>query len=765
MPKTKKNSLQHKKNIKLSHHHAKPFRKRHYGSFFGLCLAAIILLVLLVQYNDLVYNSTLDAKTFIIHLFNSSNLTTKSVSSTYGFSFSYDPNKLYASAYDSSNGNLYIGDELSTSRQYQEVRLSSSWINGKTTTSQMTIETMSLSTADESLNAIETTFMKNKNYKDEILTNNSSVEIGGNTFLKSEWHKNQSNQLLAKVLDPVLTTYSGKINGQAYVISISQTTSGESISAYLDVLNSLTFNTKSVSILPMDNSSVASTHKTWFDSLFFTNLAMAASTKSASQPSSEYVSSLYSPAVVKIYNVYCQDISIQGKMYLSADCNGGVSGTGFFVSSDGIIATNGHVASESPKDDVIMDALNNAVNLNDFTYLQYLSNLAGVTQLDLPSTNSDQKNLGILINDIYNIPDSYFTVSHNVSNLVVALGIKQPDPTELINDTQNLTQYPNQSTIQHAKISAIDYRAADGADGFVKSDVALLKVDGSNYPVVKLGAIDEVMQGANLNILGFPGQASTNGLVNSDGVVSLTNGTVASIKNAAGNGNKLIETDTVIGHGNSGGPVLADNGDVVGIATYTVNGASSSDATFNYVRDIGDLISLAQKNNIIFNTSSKTQIAWQKGIDLFNKSHYSESLKYFNQVKSLYPAHPTVADFIANAETQIQQGHDIKDFPTVLVLSISLGIVVVGAVVMVFVIKNHKKKHELYNQHVASGSISPMTAGSSPQFVEVAPISQPSIETAVTHQQAAPSTQGPTNPANHPTEDHENSMSGESEQR
>ena len=259
--------------------------------------------------------------------------------------------------------------------------------------------------------------------------------------------------------------------------------------------------------------------------------------------------------------------------------------------------------------------------------------------------------------------------------------------------------------------------------------------------MVKLGSLSDVMQGANLNILGFPGQASDNGIVNSDGIASLTNGTVASIKNAAGKGSyKVIETDTVIGHGNSGGPAMNDSGNVVGIATYTVSGASTSDATFNYVRDIADLTALAQKKNISFDTTSKTQIAWQKGIDLFDKSHYSESLKYFNQVKSFYPAHPTVANFVANANTQIQQGHDVKTFPTVLVLSLGLGISAVGAAVMIFVIRSHKKKHDLYNQHVAGGVIDPMVPGSAPQYVQ--PTASQAPPTApIMPQQPAPTVQ------------------------
>ena len=717
--KEKKLHRKNSKPIKITHHHAKPFRKRHYGYFFGFVISAIVVLVLLVQYNDLVYSSTNNAKMFIEQLFNGTSSNIKSVSSTYGFNFKYNSNNLYASAYDSATGNLYIGDELSINRQYQEVRLSSSRVNGKASTNQMTIKMTPLLYASESLDAIQANEIKSLNHKDLVINSTSTVQINGITYLKSVWHQNVSSTTLSKIISPTFTTYSGKSNGYAFTILITQANSGDSIAVYNDVLNSITFSAKNVSLVPEIVSTRASANRTLLDSLMLSNLAKAASTVNAAQPASEYISSLFSPSVVKIYNIYCQDISIDSQLYLMDDCNGGVTGSGFFVSSDGYIATNGHVVDSSPKDDVIMDAITQLVNFDNDKYFAYLMKLANVTSLDLPATNTTEKNLAIVINKFYSLSDARFTVSNNVSNLVIALGQKQPDTTELINDTKARKSYPAQTDILHAKIVAKDYRAADGIDGFAASDVALIKIDGSNYPVTKLGAIDEAMQGSNLNILGFPGAANSNGLVNStQGVATLTSGKVSSTKNAAGNGDKLIETDTVIGHGNSGSPAIIDNGDVVGVATYSINGATTSDATFNYVRDIADLKNIALKNNVNFLTTSKTQTAWQKGIDLFNKAHYSGSIKFFNQVKSSYPAHPTVDKFIANANEQIKAGRDVKDFPTGLMLSGVFVVALCGTGIALYAIRSHKKKHDLYKEHVASGVITPMIPGSQPQYIQ-----------------------------------------------
>lgn len=734
------------KTVKITHHHAKPFRKRHYGSFFAFVVAALIILILLVQYNDLVYSSTNNAKLFIEQLFSGSSTSIKSVTSTYGFSFKYNSNNLYASAYDSSSGNLYIGDELSTDRQYQEIRLSSSRVNGKASTSQMTLKTSPLLYANESLDAIQANEITTLNRKNLILNNTSTVQINGVTFLKSVWHQNVTASTLSKIITPTITTYTSKSNGYAFTALITQANSNDSINVYTDVLNSITFGAKSVSLVQENMTTRANANKTIFDSLMFSNMARAAATASAAQPASEYISSLYSPSVVKIYNIYCQDISIDGQLYLTSDCNGGVTGSGFFVSSDGYIATNGHVVNSSPKDDVIMDAIDQLVNFDNDKYFAYLMKLANVTSLDLPASNTTEQNLAIVINKFYALSDSRFTVSNNISNLVVTLGQKQPDTTELIDDTKGIKSYPSQSDILHAKVVAKDYRAADGVNGFKASDVALIKIDGSNYPVTRLGSIDEAMQGSNLNILGFPGAANSNGLVNStQGVATLTSGKVSSTKNAAGNGDKLIETDTVIGHGNSGSPAILDNGDVVGIATYTINGATTSDATFNYVRDIADLKNLAAKSNVNFVTTSKTQIAWQKGIDLFNKAHYSGSIKYFNLVKNEYPAHPTVDKFIADANAQINAGRDIKDFPVALALSGVLFISIVGAGIAFFVIRNHKKKHELYKEHVASGAITPMVPGSAPQYI------QPQMLGTPVGPQSVASNELPVNPPTQPT--------------
>ncbi len=227
--------------------------------------------------------------------------------------------------------------------------------------------------------------------------------------------------------------------------------------------------------------------------------------------------------------------------------------------------------------------------------------------------------------------------------------------------------------------------------------------------------------GDDLSILGYPGDASDNGIVDStSSEATLTTGKVSAIKNAAGSTKKLIETETTIGHGNSGGPAFDDNGQVVGIATYTVDGSGQGNGVFNYIRDIKDLKDLASANNISFDTNSTTQAQWAQGLAYFYTSHYSKALINFNTVQQLYPNDSSVTSFIASAKQHVANGDDVVDFPLVPVL-IAATVIFAGIGLGLFLIIRHHRKHVIYNAAVAQGAALPAGPGIPTQSVYVAP--------------------------------------------
>jgi S1-C subfamily serine protease len=89
-------------------------------------------------------------------------------------------------------------------------------------------------------------------------------------------------------------------------------------------------------------------------------------------------------------------------------------------------------------------------------------------------------------------------------------------------------------------------------------DIALLKLEGSNFPQLTLAPAQSVERGSTVVAIGSPGDGFQN---------SVTKGIVSGVGPLSGQPGSWIQTDTAINPGNSGGPLLNEAGDVVGITT------------------------------------------------------------------------------------------------------------------------------------------------------------------------------------------------------
>jgi serine protease Do len=89
-------------------------------------------------------------------------------------------------------------------------------------------------------------------------------------------------------------------------------------------------------------------------------------------------------------------------------------------------------------------------------------------------------------------------------------------------------------------------------------DLALVKVDGSGFPHLPLAELAEVHPGASVLAVGYP----SGGLS-----ATVTKGIVSAIGKIEHHDGTWIQTDVALNPGNSGGPLLDAEGDVVGIAT------------------------------------------------------------------------------------------------------------------------------------------------------------------------------------------------------
>jgi serine protease Do len=89
-------------------------------------------------------------------------------------------------------------------------------------------------------------------------------------------------------------------------------------------------------------------------------------------------------------------------------------------------------------------------------------------------------------------------------------------------------------------------------------DVALLKVDASGLPHLRLAELSTIRTGQTVIAIGNP----TRGLPN-----SVTKGIVSAVGEEKNHSGTWVQTDAAINPGNSGGPLLNTSGEVIGITT------------------------------------------------------------------------------------------------------------------------------------------------------------------------------------------------------
>ena len=414
------------------------------------------------------------------------------------------------------------------------------------------------------------------------------------------------------------------------------------------------------------------------------------------------------PAVVRIASVYCPnfDLKLSGVIQnFSGGCSAGY-GSGFIVSPEGYIATNGHVVKSS-----VGEVLTDSIELGNLPIIKSYLNFLVKTKL-IKQATADEYYAKAAAGDT----DALKTISASIgdnslkdtevkeNSVESSYAIQLSDEAVTIN-SKNLRAFNYDNNIVSAKLIDINYDPySDVAkNGFGSSDVAILKIgSGSNYPFTRLGSILGIGQGSKLTVIGFPGSAENELVSKSQSLPTTTQGTVSSIRNANGTSNKLIQTDASIAKGNSGGPAYDSNGEVIGLATYKV--ADSNETNINYLRDIQDVKDLLNKNGIqLPKYSTGNQMVWEQALTKFSRAYYTSAIADFKKIKADYPQNTLVDNYIARAEDAKSKGKEATD-PNLylIIIAITAVFIFIPTVVLFVVIAHHHRRRDRHNTYIKS---------------------------------------------------------------
>ncbi len=195
---------------------------------------------------------------------------------------------------------------------------------------------------------------------------------------------------------------------------------------------------------------------------------------------------------------------------------------------------------------------------------------------------------------------------------------------------------------------------------------AKVNLKPENYPVLSLADSKGAQIGDPVHIIGFPGVVLSHELLNQSSMVeaSITNGAVSGFKQDKNN-NTVIQTDAPAAWGNSGGPVVDDRGNVIGLLTF-VSLAPGPEGSivqgFNFVIPSAAVTDFVKGTAVKVNAGSKFNEAWFAGLSALFSEDGPSALRHFEEADRLHPNLPDARRMLAEARDAVKNPKP-KPFP------------------------------------------------------------------------------------------------------
>lgn len=393
------------------------------------------------------------------------------------------------------------------------------------------------------------------------------------------------------------------------------------------------------------------------------------------------VADLAKPSVVSIIHIYCAKATTSKQLTFlkhSYDLCGASKGTGFIISSDGHIGTNGHVVKLYPEDTLVnslsdisgqfptelVQEITAGQEGKKISTTQAQSVLSRASQ-DPPAFNSLLQHSYRLIEgktlDIDEVSSRYFV---NLGNEVL------PIDWEKARNGQLFVSPPVSNAVREATLVDFNYPNQRSLDSVLRnnvpvgSDVAILKVKSSqdlSFPSLRVTLSSSMREGEPVIVIGYPtlveGAQDVRSPVGfaSSTSPTITRGIVSSVKTDQV-GSTLIQTDASIEHGNSGGPAFNERGEVIGVATYV---QPSQSGNYNFLRSTEDLLALVSKNNVDVGKSNSYD-SWVSGLTNFWTGRFKVAIPFFEKANSLYPVSPVFEQYVQKSQNERGGGFELN---------------------------------------------------------------------------------------------------------
>jgi len=332
------------------------------------------------------------------------------------------------------------------------------------------------------------------------------------------------------------------------------------------------------------------------------------------------------------------------------------TGTGFFLTGDGYVATNCHLIDRD----------------NGFIRRQFiLSAFQQITDASIAALetswattfNEQQRSL------LYN---TYASVYSRLFSMIL-YGLKKNVYVVCRSDRE---KGPGTEKLPAAIVAK--------GQPMPGKDIAILKVDaGKELPVLVVADSSLPRVGEQLFVYGYPGPVTNNDFLAAESAIepTLTTGIVSAVKNSVG-GWPLIQMDANINHGSSGGPVCNEKGEVVGLTTFgSIENTGGLAAGLNFAVPVAILAEYLDTADVRPQLSRASRLFGQ-AVSFYDKGHFKAALREFQQVQRLNDKYPGLYIYINNCKASIKKGLDYSSGPIERMLVISGLLLMAGGFIV-----------------------------------------------------------------------------------